>query len=127
MQLAKQRLVIVSKQFEQYKDEYKITETDFITGKGEVRKSDYNLRKKLNDSLISIQFTKNVKKIEELKKEIYFNNSPLYILKRYFPNGNIKLKVISFVGGSSIGIWYEFDEAGNLIKTKLPSFHWTKN
>ena len=45
------------------------------------------------------------------KTESYFN-----ITKNFYSNGNIQIKGISFNNGSQYGIWYEFDENGNLIE-----------
>ncbi|SHH06791.1 toxin-antitoxin system YwqK family antitoxin [Chryseobacterium vrystaatense] len=44
-------------------------------------------------------------------------NSYYTITKIYYPNGNIKSKGISLNTGTfKKGVWYEFDEQGNLIK-----------
>ncbi len=45
------------------------------------------------------------------EKQFYFN-----ITKIFFENYFIKQKGIHFNNGSQYGIWYEFDEKGNLIK-----------
>ena len=45
-----------------------------------------------------------------------FNNTYYSITKLYFSNYNIKIKGISFNNDFPIGIWYEFDEQGKLIK-----------
>jgi len=46
----------------------------------------------------------------------YPNNSYFMVIKNYFPNGNIDIKGIGFNNGSQYGIWYKFDEKGNLIE-----------
>ena len=49
---------------------------------------------------------------------IYLTNSYFGIVKNYYKkNGNIEIKGISFNHGSEYGIWYKFDEQGNLIET----------
>lgn len=51
---------------------------------------------------------------------VYFNNSPFNISKKFYDNGNIRSKWISFNHGSGYvekGIWYDYDREGRLIKT----------
>ncbi len=49
-------------------------------------------------------------------EELYKNDDYFILDKFFYENGNISKKGISFNKGSAIGIWYHFDEAGNLIK-----------
>ncbi len=49
-------------------------------------------------------------------RRTYYNKSYFMMVKKFFDNGNIQEKAISFNNGYPIGIWYEFDEAGNLIR-----------
>jgi hypothetical protein len=44
-------------------------------------------------------------------------NSLYYISKLFYPNSNIKCKGPSFKDDCEIGIWYDFDEKGKLIKS----------
>lgn len=47
----------------------------------------------------------------------FLKNSYLVLNKKYYSNGFIKQKAISFINGYPISYVYEFDENGNLIKT----------
>ncbi|MFL1895017.1 hypothetical protein ACJRPK_04900 [Aquimarina sp. 2-A2] len=49
-------------------------------------------------------------------KHLVKENSFFSILKLYFKNSFIKEKGISFNNGSEYGVWYKFDEQGNLIE-----------
>ncbi|MCG7500515.1 hypothetical protein MHM83_01400 [Tenacibaculum sp. Mcav3-52] len=48
-------------------------------------------------------------------RRIYLNNSYFMVSKKYFENGNIKQKGISFNNGYPIGFIYKFNKKGKLI------------
>ncbi|SOS55911.1 conserved hypothetical protein [Tenacibaculum finnmarkense] len=66
----------------------------------------------------TIDRTSSVTSFQEV---IYFSNSPFSILKAYYLNGISKMKGVLFNHGSlgiQKGIWYEYDQKGNLINEK---------
>ena len=100
--------------FEEYKDEYEIRESIYNIGQGKKEnRAKYELIKKINDSIIIIEFIKTEEGIKNLYKEVYFKGSPLFFFRQYHSNGNIQKKGISLVSGKGVGIWYEFNENGN--------------
>ncbi|QDP85765.1 hypothetical protein FNJ88_09480 [Chryseobacterium sp. SNU WT5] len=50
------------------------------------------------------------------RETLFIQNSFFKYNKFFSDNGNIEKKGILFINGSSIGIWYFFDETGKLIK-----------
>ncbi len=78
----------------------------------------YNQRKRKeitrevkNDTLSIFMDTKAGYSIGEYPLDGFFN-----VTRIYYINTNIETKGVSFINGSSYGIWYEFDEEGNLVK-----------
>ena len=70
------------------------------------------IEKKLNGDYIEMIESKSSKSYVETSKNSYYR-----ITKIYYPNGNIKMKGLSAnTGRFQKGIWYEFDEQGNLFK-----------
>lgn len=49
-------------------------------------------------------------------KTIYDEESYFKVVKIYYPSRGIKTKGIAFNEGSPVGVWYYFDELGQLIK-----------
>ena len=86
-------------------------------------KLDFNLLNEINKKryIQKIDIDENYTELILLTKTITFRltykNSYFKIIKVYNNNGDIKLKGIGFNGNAfQKGIWYEFDEQGNLIK-----------
>lgn len=50
------------------------------------------------------------------RESIFSNNSYFKVNKFFFSNGSIEKKGLLFNDGTSVGIWYYFDESGKLIK-----------
>ncbi|WP_326981329.1 hypothetical protein VUJ46_13800 [Chryseobacterium sp. MYb264] len=55
-------------------------------------------------------------------EELYKDDDYFILDKFFYENGNIKKKGISFNKGSSIGIWYHYNEEGNLTKQEDTDF-----
>ena len=60
-------------------------------------------------------YIKRLKQSFGFAEHLILENAFFSIFKLYFDNGYIKEKGISFNNGSEYGIWYEFDQEGNLI------------
>ena len=49
--------------------------------------------------------------------ETIFSSNPRFkTQKRYYPTGGIKDKGVFYSGGMKVGLWYHYDEKGNLIE-----------
>jgi len=63
--------------------------------------------------------TKNIlwsPQIDEILTREHFANSLFYITKIFYSNGNLKEKGVASQLGFKIGLWYHYDEKGNVIK-----------
>ncbi|MGO3184486.1 MAG: hypothetical protein ACTIJ9_16785 [Aequorivita sp.] len=93
---------VVTKEFETFDINTFNKEVDKLSGKRVILKEKVYIEEDFQDPGYS--------------KVIYDSSSPFYIMKLYFESGNIKEKGIYFNNGSEYGIWYEFNEEGQMVQ-----------
>lgn len=95
---------VIDKRFETF---------DYIKFNSTQKENPYVLREFLSDgTYIELDQGDYGKGYHSTAKDSFYQVS-----KTYYKNGNIKAKGIGFNGvGFPIGVWYEFDESGKLIK-----------
>lgn len=68
--------------------------------------------RKLEDNTLEIQLDYS----EGYSKVVYYDDSYFYVVRNFYKNGNIEIKGVRFNNGSEYGVWYEYNEDGELLK-----------
>lgn len=103
--------------FEENKNKYTKEDLVLITDYGSVKGHLFILNINVNNKIVVKSFSKlennEIKSINELT---YYNNSPFFIRKEFYVNGNIKEKGLCIINGDFYkGTWYYYNEKGDLI------------